>query len=57
MFHFNNQGCGVPYFDPNSSLSLRPGGECGEAENGTALHLVGGASVPALVAYFARWAS
>merc|ERR1719192_2066822 len=48
------EGCGVPYFDPNSSLSLRPGGECGEAENGTALHLVGGASVPALVAYFAR---
>jgi len=48
------EGCGLPYFDPNSALALRPGGECGDPESGTAMHLVGGASLPALVAYFAR---
>ena len=54
MLFIINQGCGFPYFDPNSALALRPGGECGDPESGTAMHLVGGASLPALVAYFAR---
>ena len=47
----------MPYFDPIKSLALRPGGECGEPEEGTGMHLVGGASLPALVAYFARCAN
>jgi len=48
------EGCGLPYFDPNIALALRPDGECGDPESGTAMHLVGGASLPGLVAYFAR---
>jgi hypothetical protein len=49
------EGCGGDWADGEDWLALRPDRpDHGELAAGQAMHLVGGASLPALAAYFAR---
>ena len=48
------EGCGLDFGDASRSLTLAGSQEHGSVESGNALHLVGGASLPALVAFLAK---
>jgi len=48
------EGCGIDFTDPTKIFSLKQYQDFGDRESCTAMHLVGGASLPAFVSYFAR---
>ena len=48
------EGCGIDFTDPTKIFSLKQYQDFGYRESCTAMHLVGGASLPAFVSYFAR---
>ena len=48
------EGCGHDFMNPEQIFSLRPTQDFGDRDSCNAVHLVGGASLPSFVAYFAR---
>ena len=48
------EGCGIDFMDPDKIFSLKQYQDFGDRESCNAMHLVGGASLPAFVSYFAR---